>query len=111
MRKVLKPQTAELWIKNFLPLLVTIIRMKKYPAMTEDKEYYVINFKARGTGKGRGGRNLVPNELMNIRRKFLIASRQYPNIAEKFGIKVQEQSKRIRIVYVKKSLVDNFPKI
>jgi|GEM_PF-6403796 len=111
MRKVIKPQTAEFWIKNFLPLLVTIVRLKKYPAMTEDRKYYVLNFKARGSGKGRGGRNMVPNELMNIRRKFLIAIKQYPEIAEKFGIKVQAQSKRIRIVYVKKSFVDSFPKI
>jgi len=105
----IKDKTSEFWIKNFLPLLVTIVRMKKHPAMTEDRKYYVLNFKSRGTGKGRGGRNLVPNELICIRRKFLIALKQSPHIADKYGLKCIKQSKRIRLVLVKKEVVENFP--
>ena len=111
MRGKIKNETSDFWIKNFLPLLVTIIRMKKYPAMTEDKKYYVLNFKSRGSGKGRGGHNLVPNELICIRRKFLIALRQSPEIANKYGLKCIVQSKRIRLVLVKKEVIEKFPQL
>jgi len=107
----MKKDSAELFIKTFLPLCITITNPKNYPAMTEDGRYYILSFKRRGRGKGRGGRNMLPDELINARRKFLMALHDYPETAAKYGIKCMRPNSSTRIIMIKKEVVENFPKI
>jgi len=102
-------EKCEQWIKNFLPLLVTIVRLKKYPAETEDGKYFVLTFKSRGSGIGKGGRNMVPDTLMPARRKFLYALRMAPDLAERYGLRYVVDGGKRRLVLVRKEVVESFP--
>ena len=104
----MKRENCELWIKNFLPILATIVKLKKYPAKTEDNQYIVLTFKSRGRGAGKGGRNMLPENLIPIRRKFLIALKKAPDIGEQiYGIKYIDEGRK-KILLIRKDIIDRY---
>ena len=106
IRIQMKKNTAERSVLNFLPILSYIIKKKQKPMTDENGEYYVLSFKCRGQGIGRGGRSLLNSSVIPLRRKFLCALKFVPQLSSTYDIRVIDQNKKARLIYIKKDLVD-----